>query len=61
MKNDLNSSSAYIIALYIYDRGLVKTDFSFSAAVGLMNNAINFALVLIVNKISQKMSDTSLF
>ncbi len=61
MKNDLNASTAYVISLYVYDRGLVKTDFSFSSAVGLMNNVINFALVLIVNKISQKLSGTSLF
>ena len=61
MKNDLNANNAYVIALYIYDRGLIKTDFSFSAAVGLMNNVINFGLVMLVNWISKKMSDTSLF
>lgn len=61
MKNDLNSVNAYVIALYIYDRGLVKTDFSFSAAVGLMNNAVNFCLVMIVNRIAKSLSDTSLF
>ena len=61
MKNDLNADTAYVIALYIYDRGIVKTDFSFSAAVGLMNNFVNFFLVLLVNRIARALSDTSLF
>ena len=61
MKNDLNADVAYVIDLYIYNRGLIKNDFSFSSAVGLMNNVITFALVLIVNKIAKSLSDTSLF
>lgn len=61
MKNDLNSDTAYVISLYIYDRGIVKTDFSFSAAVGLMNNVVNFFLVMLVNRIAKSLSDTSLF
>ena len=61
MKNDLNADTAYVISLYIYDRGIIKTDFSFSAAVGLMNNVINFFMVLIVNRIAKALSETSLF
>ena len=61
MKNDLNADVAYVIDLYIYNRGLIRNDFSFSAAVGLLNNIINFGLVLLVNKIAKSLSDTSLF
>ena len=39
----------------------MKQDYSFSTAVGLMNNLINFFMVLLVNKIAKALSDTSLF
>ena len=61
MQNDLNMKTSNVISTYIYNRGLVKQDYSFSTAVGLMNNLINFFMVLLVNKIAMALSDTSLF
>lgn len=61
MQNDLNMKTSNVISTYIYNRGLVKQDYSFSTAVGLMNNLINFFMVLLVNKIAKALSDTSLF
>ena len=61
LQNDLNRDSSNVIATYIYTRGLVKQDYSFSTAVGLMNNVINFFMVLLVNRIAKTLSDTSLF
>ncbi len=61
MQNDLNMKTSNVISTYIYNRGLVKQDYSFSTAVGLMNNLINFFMVLLVNKIATALSDTSLF
>ena len=40
--------------------GLVSSQYSLSAAIGLFNNIINLVLLLSVNYISKKMSDTSL-
>lgn len=61
MQNDLNLDTSEVIATYIYKRGLINANFSFSAAVGLFNNVINFILLIIVNAISRKLNETSLF
>ena len=61
MINDRNAETAEIINTFVYDRGLLSGDYSYSAAVGLFVNVINLVMLLIVNKASKKMTDTSLF
>ena len=61
MKNDLNADTAEIITTYVYNRGLLSGDYSYSAAVGLFVNVINLIMLLIVNRASKKMTETSLF
>lgn len=61
LQTDLNISVSEIISTYVYKRGIVNTNYSFSTAVGLFNNVINVILLLIANKISSKVSETSLF
>lgn len=54
--NDYTMETADVISSYVYRRGLINGDYSFSTAVGLFNSVINFALVIIANKISNKVS-----
>ena len=54
-------STADVISSYVYRKGLLESDFSFSAAVGLFNSLINFAIVLTANAISRKVSGSSLW
>ena len=61
MKNDLNADTAQVIATYVYERGLLSGDYSYSAAVGLFVNVINLIMLITVNKISAKVTETSLF
>lgn len=61
MQNPLNTTVSEIIATYVYKIGIISNQYSLSAAVGLFNNVINFILLLLVNQISKKMGDTSLF
>lgn len=61
MMNDLNTSTSEIIGTYVYSRGLLGGDFSYATAVGLFTNVINLVMLLTVNKISAKVSETSLF
>lgn len=61
MLNELNADTAEIITTYVYDRGLLSGDYSYSAAVGLFVNVINLIMLLIVNRASKKLTDTSLF
>ena len=61
MQNDLNMSASEVISTYVYKIGLRQQQYSFSAAIGLFNNIINFFLLITVNKISKKISGTSLW
>lgn len=61
MQNPVNMSASDVIATYVYRVGLVDAQYSLSAAVGLFNNLINIILLLIVNGIARKVSETSLF
>ena len=57
LQTDLNLASSEIIATYVYKKGLLDGDFSFSTAVGLFNTVINVILLITVNKIVSKMND----
>lgn len=61
MQNDMNVETAEVISTYVYKRGIINSNYSFSAAVGLFNNVINVVLVLMANWISKRVSETSLF
>ena len=57
LQTDLNLQSSEIIATYLYKKGLLDGDYSFSTAVGLFNTVINLVLLLVVNKVVEKMND----
>lgn len=60
--NDLTMEVADVISSYTYRIGLQQSArYDFGAAVGLFNSVINFALLIITNAISRKVSETSLF
>ena len=61
MQTQLNVTASEVISTYVYKSGLMGAQYSFSAAVGLFNNVINFALILLVNHISKKFSEVSLW
>jgi putative aldouronate transport system permease protein len=61
LQNSLNTEVSEVISTYVYKRGIVNTNYSFSSAVGLFNNVINLILLLAANGISRKVNETSLF
>ena len=61
LKNTLNAEVAETVGTFVYQRGLLGGDFGYSTAVGLFLNVIEMILLVIVNQISKKVSDTSLF
>ncbi len=61
LQNDLNLKSSDVISTYVYRMGLLGAQYSFSAAVGLFNSIINFVLIMVVNYISRKVSEVSLW
>ncbi|MEG2951171.1 MAG: ABC transporter permease subunit [Clostridia bacterium] len=52
---------ADVISTYVYRRGILKGQFSFSTAVGLFNSLINLVLLVSVNALSRKVSDVSMW
>ena len=61
LQNDTNVSASEVISTYVYKAGLLMADFSFSAAVGLFNSVVNCLLLVIVNYIAKKFSESSLW
>ena len=59
--NEATYETADVISSYVYRKGLQEFDWSYSTAVGLFNSVINFTLLIISNKISKKVSETSLW
>ena len=59
--NEVTRETADVISSFVYRRGLLDGDYSYSAAIGLFNAVINFTLLIISNKISKKLSETSLW
>lgn len=57
LQTDLNLASSEIIATYVYKKGLLDGDYSFSTAVGLFNTVINVILLVAVNKIVARMNE----
>lgn len=61
LQNPLNLSSSEIISTYVYKIGLLNANYSFATAVGLFNSLINLVLLLVVNAIAKRASNTSLW
>lgn len=61
MQNSLNLDASRIISTYVYEMGIEKAEFSYSAAIGLFNNVVNIIIISIVNWVSKKVTQVGLF
>jgi len=61
LQNSLNLTTSEVISTYTYKVGLLQAQYEYSTAIGLFNNVVNFAMVLLVNKISGIVSGNSLW
>ena len=59
--NPSTYKTADVISTYVYRKGLLDQDYSYSTAVNLFNSVINFVLVFCANALSRKLTETSLF
>ena len=57
LQTDLNMDASEIISTYVYKKGLIDGDYSFSTAVGLFNTVINVILLITVNEMVKKMNE----
>jgi putative aldouronate transport system permease protein len=56
-----NIPTSDIIGVYVYNVGLGSGQFSYTTAIGLFINVINFVIIITANQISKKISDVGLF
>jgi len=53
--------TADIISTFVYRQGILGANFSSAAAIGLFNSVINLILVVVMNKVSRKLTESSLW
>lgn len=61
LQTPVNLQYSEIISTYVYKIGIQSAQFSYSAAIGLFNNIVNFILLMLVNKIAKKINGMSLW
>ena len=61
MQNTMNISASQVISTFVYESGMLDMDYGFASAVDLFNNVVNIALLLLVNQLARRVSQTSLF
>lgn len=61
LQNTLNLDTSTVLSTYVYELGMIKGQSSYSAAVGLFENALNIIMVVVFNAISRRVSETSLW
>ena len=61
LQNVQNIISSEIISTYVYKMGMQSMQYSLSTAIGLFNTVVNVIVLLLVNLISKKFTDNSLF
>jgi len=61
MQNSLNMTTSEVISTYTYKIGLQDAQYSYSTAIGLFNNVINFTMLVVVNKVAKLLSGSSLW
>lgn len=59
LQTDLNKATSDIIAVYVYEQGILNAKYSYSTAIGLFNTLVNIVLLVIVSKVAKKASDVS--
>ncbi len=61
LQNVQNIMSSEIISTYVYKMGMQSMQYSLSTAIGLFNTVVNVIVLLLVNLMAKKLTDSSLF
>ena len=61
LQTELNKAASDIIAVYVYEQGILNAKYSYSTAIGLFNTIVNVVMLVIVNVICKRISDVSLW
>lgn len=61
MYNPSTYETADVISSYVYRKGLLDFNWSYSTAINLFNSVLNFTLLLLSNQLSRRINDSSLW
>lgn len=61
MQNNLNLEASDVISTFVYTKGILQGEYSYTAAIGLFNSMINLTLLVLVNRFARKKAETSLW
>ena len=61
MQTDLNLNVSEVISTYVYKQGIIEQRYDYSTAVNVFNSVINLLMLMIVNALSKKLTETSLW
>jgi len=61
MQTPPNLSKSEVISTYVYKIGIQGAQFSYASAIGMFNNAINFIVLLAVNRAANKTTNNGLW
>jgi putative aldouronate transport system permease protein len=59
LQTDLNKATSDIIAVYVYEQGIISAKYSYSTAIGLFNTLVNIVLLVVVSRIARKAADVN--
>ncbi|WP_261305268.1 ABC transporter permease [Paenibacillus andongensis] len=61
MQNNLNLEASDVISTFVYTKGILQGEYSYTAAIGLFNSMVNLTLLMLVNRFARKKAETSLW
>ena len=61
LQNSRNMSVSEIIQTFVYKRGIIDADYSYSTAVGLMMSVISLIMMLASNWISRRLTENEIY
>lgn len=61
LNNALNDSASNVIDMFVYKQGITRANYSYATAIGLFRSAISLLLLVIANKVTEKLEGSALF
>ena len=61
MQNDYNLQVSEVVQTFVYKRALQQGDYGLATAAGLFNSIVSLVLVIVANRVTKKLTETSLW
>ena len=61
MQNDYNLQVSEVVQTFVYKRALLQGGYGLATAAGLFNSVVSLVLVIVANRVTKKLTETSLW